>query len=146
MLYARDTRTGQIMEQMILPALCGGGYRCTAQVHVGNRLGGGRHLVDFVAESQTLEQDGKAFLISVKWQQVTGTAEQKVPFEAMCLADAILVSGGKYTKAYMVLGGAGWKLREFYTGGGLKEHLRHSDLVSIMSLEAFVAKANRSQL
>jgi hypothetical protein len=141
-VVARDTRTGGIMEQMILPALRGGGYLSSRQVHIGSRMGGGKHLVDFVAEDRT----GKAYLISVKWQQVTGTAEQKVPFEAMCLADAIRDSGGRYAHAYLVLGGSGWKLREFYTGGGLAEHLRFGDLVKIVSLETFVALANRGQL
>jgi hypothetical protein len=127
---------------MIVPALRGGGYICTKQVHIGSRLGGGKHLVDFIAENGT----DTAFLVSMKWQQVSGTAEQKVPFEAICLADAIRTSGGAYQKAYLVLGGAGWKLRDFYTGGGLSEHLRFSELVRIVSLETFVAMANRGQL
>ncbi len=141
-MVLRDTRTGLILEQMIVPALRGGGYLSSRQVHIGARLGGGKHLVDFIAEDRA----GRAYLVSVKWQQVTGTAEQKVPFEAMCLAEAILESKGKYVKAYLVLGGAGWKLREFYTGGGLDQYLRYGDLVRIVSLEAFVAKANRGQL
>lgn len=141
-MVARGTRTGDVLEQMILPALRGGGYLSYRQVHIGSRLGGGKHMIDFMAEDRA----GRAFLISVKWQQVTGTAEQKVPFEAMCLADAIRDSEGRYLKAYLVLGGAGWKLRDFYIGGGLSEHLRYGDLVSIVSLETFVALANRGQL
>lgn len=141
-MQPRDTRTGSVLELMIAPALRGGGYLCSRQVHVGARLGGGKHLVDFVATDRA----GTAYLISVKWQQVAGTAEQKVPFEAMCLAEAIQESRGGYAKAYLVLGGEGWKLREYYTGGGLSQHLRHSDLVSIVTLETFIAKANRGQL
>src|SRR5947209_12901426 len=136
-MVLRDTRTGLILEQMIVPALRGGGYLSSRQVHIGSRLGGGKHLIDFIAEGR----DGLAFLISVKWQQVTGTAEQKVPFEAMCLAESIRESNGRYVKAYLVLGGAGWKLRDFYIGGGLNEHLRFGDLVRIVSLEGFVALA-----
>ena len=48
--------------------------------------------------------------------------------------------------AYVVLGGPGWKLRGFYTEGGLVPFLRHDDLVSIVSLETFVAKANQGAL
>ncbi|HLZ70181.1 MAG TPA: PD-(D/E)XK nuclease superfamily protein [Dehalococcoidia bacterium] len=141
-MQPRDTRTGSVLEQMIVPALRGGGYLCSQQVHVGPRLGGGKHLVDFVATDRA----GVSYLVSVKWQQVAGTAEQKVPYEAMCLAEAVLASRGEYAKAYLVLGGDGWKLREFYTGGGLHEHLRHGDLVTILSFESFVARANRGQL
>ncbi len=141
-MVLRDTRTGLILEQMILPALRGGGYLSSRQVHIGSRLGGGKHLIDFIAENRS----GRCYLISVKWQQVTGTAEQKVPFEAMCLAESIRESNGKYEKAYLVLGGAGWKLREFFTGGGLNRHMRFGDTVQIVSLESFVALANRGQL
>lgn len=136
---ARDTRTGAVLEQMILSALEQGGYRCRRQVHIGDRPGGGRHVVDAVAE-----KDGRRWLVSLKWQQVAGTAEQKVPFEAICLSEAILP--GDYTAAYLVLGGEGWKLRSFYVNGGLDRHLAHGDRVRIVSLETFVAKANRGQL
>src|SRR5947208_521080 len=101
---------------MVLPALKRGGYTYKKQVNVGDRLGRGRHVVDAVAE-----KDGAKFLISVKWQQVSGTAEQKVPFEVICLAEAM--ANGDFAKAYLVLGGEGWKLREFYTSGGLARHL-----------------------
>lgn len=111
-------------------------------MNIGQRLGGGRHVIDVLAKDRT----GKLFLISLKWQQVSGTAEQKVPFEAICLAHAILSSEGRYHKAYLVLGGSGWKLRKFFVGGGLQEYLRHNELVNIVSLEDFIGMANRGQL
>ena len=142
MMVPRDTRTGSALEQMILPSLSHGGYSYTTQVNIGNRLGGGRHMVDVLAEDKA----GNKIIISLKWQQVSGTAEQKVPFEAMCLAETILAGDNDYQKAYLVLGGAGWKLRDFYTGGGLDRHLRYSNLVYIVTLEEFIAKANQGQL
>ena len=66
----------------------------------------GRHFVDAI-----VSKDNRQFLVSVKWQQVSGTAEQKVPFEVICLIEALQAS--TYDKAYVVLGGEGWKLREF---------------------------------
>ncbi len=66
--------------------------------------------------------------------------------EAMCLAETILSGDNDYQKAYLVLGGAGWKLRDFYTGGGLDRHLRYSNLVDILTLEEFIAKANQGEL
>ena len=90
------------------------------------------------------EKDGLQVLVSVKWQQVAGTAEQKVPFEVICLLDA--VQNGPYAKAYLVLGGEGWKLREFYVEGGLNRFLQSAEHVEIMTLEGFVARANQGQL
>jgi hypothetical protein len=124
---------------MILPALERGGYAFQKQAKIGTRLGGGIHKVDVVAEKQQ-----RRILISLKWQQVGGTAEQKVPFEVMCLAEAVMRSG--FDAAYVVLGGEGWTLRDFYTGGGLKEHLIHADKVNIMKMESFIALANQGRL
>ncbi len=123
----------------MLPALDQGKYSWKAQVNIGQRLGCGRHNVDVVAE-----KDGRRLLVSMKWQQVSGTAEQKVPFEVICLLDAL--SSGEYSKAYLVLGGGGWKLRDFYTSGGLQNYLNHADRVEILTLESFVAKANQGRL
>ena len=62
------------MEAMILPALTRGGYTHEKQVRIGTRCGGGIHKVDAIAT----KQDEK-ILVSLKWQQTGGTAEQKVP-------------------------------------------------------------------
>lgn len=135
----RNTRTGSVLEAMILPALAQGGYDYKAQQAIGRRFGGGRHIVDAIAE-----KDAQKFLISLKWQQTGGTAEQKVPFEVISLAEVVL-SGG-YQKAYLVLGGEGWTLRDFYVSGDLKNHLSHADKVEILTLESFIARANKAQL
>ena len=134
-----NTRTGGVLEAMILPALDRGGYQHREQVEIGDRMGCGRHVVDAIAE-----RAGRQLLVSVKWQQVAGTAEQKVPFEVICLMDAI--DRGPYEKAYLVLGGEGWKLRKFYADGGLDRFLAAAGRVEIITLEGFVAKANSSRL
>jgi hypothetical protein len=103
----RNTNTGGVLEAMILPALERGHYSHETQVNVGTRCGGGTHKVDVLARKGTDE-----ILVSMKWQQTGGTAEQKVPFEVMCLADA--VRGGRAVRAYLVLGGDGWTLRDYY--------------------------------
>jgi len=135
----RNTGTGSVLEQMVLPALLRGGYVTRTQVLVGVRPGGGQHKIDAFAE-----KSGERFLISMKWQQTSGTAEQKVPFEVMCLADA--VREALADRAYLVLGGTGWKLRTYYMSGSLKEHLVHAHLVRVVSLEEFVALANSGKL
>ena len=138
-MTSRDTGTGAVLERMVIPALEGGGYAVRKRVAVGERLGGGKHIVDVLAE-----RDGRRLIVSLKWQQVSGTAEQKVPFEVICLEDAVRVGG--YDAGYVVLGGEGWKLRNFYTGGGLEEYLRLTGKIRIVTLESFVAKANRGGL
>src|SRR5579883_128762 len=125
---SRNTTTGSVLEAMILPALIQGGYAYLTQQDIGQRFGGGRHFVDVIAE-----RENRRYLISLKWQQVSGTAEQKVPFEVICLAHAVLE--GAFNKAYLVLGGEGWKLRKFYVDGGLKRYLSHADKVDIVTLE-----------
>ena len=135
----RNTNTGGVLEAMILPALARGGYSCDRQVRVGTRCGGGVHKVDAVAGKGT-----DKVLVSLKWQQTGGTAEQKVPFEVMCLADAVRAGHGE--RAYLVLGGDGWTLRNYYTSGALSEHLTHAGLVQVVTLEAFVRLANTGQI
>lgn len=135
----RDTSTGHVLEMMVVPALKQGGYEVSQQVVIEDRPGGKTHKVDAVAV-----KDGRRFLVSLKWQQVSGTAEQKVPFEVICLADA--VRAGHYEKAYLVLGGEGWTLRDYFTSGGLAKHLQDSDSVRIVTLENFVALANGGRL
>jgi PD-(D/E)XK nuclease superfamily protein len=49
----------------------------------------------------------------MKWQQSSGTAEQKVPFEIICLAETIKETPN-YKRGYVVLGGTGWTLQEYY--------------------------------
>jgi hypothetical protein len=124
---------------MILPALTQGGYSYETQVDIGRRLNGGRHKVDVLAQ-----RDGRRYLISLKWQQVGGTAEQKVPFEVISLIDAVRDVG--FARAYIVLGGEGWTLRGFYTSGGLKRFLAYAEEVEIVTLEGFVALANSGKL
>ena len=135
----RGAKTGRVLEKAVLPALEEGGYAIQRQVHVGARLGCGRHIVDAVAE-----KDDKQFLISLKWQQSPGTTEQKVPYEVICLAEA--VEQGAFEKAYLVLGGEGWTLREFYIGGGLDRHLTRPGAVSVVTMENFIARANKGGL
>ena len=139
-MATRDTGTGAVLEQMVLPALTSGGYTYETQVVIGQRPGGRRHKVDVLATAA----DTTKLLVSLKWQQVSGTAEQKVPFEVICLAEAI--RSGEWDRAYLVLGGEGWTLRDFYTSGGLQKHLQHEPDVAIITLEGFVARANRSEL
>jgi PD-(D/E)XK nuclease superfamily protein len=135
----RNTGTGGVLERMVLPALDQGGYSHRVQVNIGQRLGCGQHNVDVIAQ-----KNGEQFLVSMKWQQVSGTAEQKVPFEVICLLEAL--QSGSFTKAFLVLGGEGWTLRDFYTSGGLNRYISGADRVEVLTLESFVGRANAGRL
>jgi hypothetical protein len=140
-MVSRDTGTGGVLEAMVLPALRRGEYECALQANIGERLGCGTHKVDVIARKRD-----RQILISLKWQQRSGTIEQKIPFETICLAEA-LERG--YDKAYVVLGGEGMrpKLRQFYVSGGLKPFLNVPwNRVEIVTLEGFIAKANNGKL
>ncbi|MCI4320217.1 MAG: hypothetical protein L3K23_08840 [Thermoplasmata archaeon] len=64
----------------------------------------------------------------------------------MCLADAIRQSEGRFSRAFLVLGGNGWHLRKFFTEGGLEPFLNNCEDVAIMDLESFVGRANTGML
>ena len=136
---ARDTRTGQVLERMVLPALEMGGYSIERQVRLTDRLGGCRHYGDIVAS-----MDSERIVISLKWQQSSGTAEQKVPYEYMCLAD-VLSRDPSIHKAYIVIGGDGWTKHRFFLNE-LESWVKTEEFVDVVDLNSFVAKANQGRL
>jgi hypothetical protein len=136
---ARKTTTGLVFEQSVALALQHGGFHTMFQQHVGNRLGGGKHMVDIVAT-----KGSQKILVSLKWQQTSGTAEQKVPYEFLCLASAVqqdpTVSG-----AYLVLGGNGWTKREFFVND-LATWISGTHEVQVIEGNDFIAAANQGKL
>ncbi len=126
---------------MVLPCLEHGGYSVQEQVHVGDRPSGKRHVVDVVAG-----KDDRQWLVSLKWQQSNGTAEQKIPYEVICLVDCLQRHGDRFAGAFLVLGGSGWTLRDYYVGGGLHDAIHDAGRVEILGLEDFVGKANQGTL
>jgi hypothetical protein len=57
-----------------------------------------------------------------------------------------VVRAGHAHRAYLVLGGDVWTLREYYTSGSLADHLIHAALVRVVTLEAFIRLANNGEL
>jgi len=135
----RNTQTGNVLELMSCTALIQGGYNIQRHKHLGQRPGGGKHIVDIIAEKVD------KMIISLKWQQVQGTAEDKVPFEIISLACA-LKDNKEYSKAYLVLGGEGWKRKKFFTENGLSDFLNNCEKVNVITMEKFIAMANRTEL
>ena len=138
---ARNTTTGKEFEILVKKSLLKKGYQVTEQVQVGTRPNGGKHKIDLVAK-----KDGRSYLISLKWQQTSGTAEQKVPYELICLSEALKQSRGAHQAAYLILGGEGWSLKKFYLSGGLDRHLSLDQPVKLLGLDAFLTLAAKNQL
>ena len=135
-----NTSTGGVLEQMALPALRRGGYSFKGGVKIGPRLGISQHKIDVLAQNPA----GSQFLISMKWQQVAGTAEQKIPFEVICLVEALRQE--RFQSAYLVLGGDGWRYKDVYLSGALNEFIRGAERVNIVTLDRFVSLANQGKL
>jgi hypothetical protein len=105
------------------------------------RPSGRKHIVDAIAT-----KNDESVLISLKWQEVSGTVEQKIPFEVICLLKALRDNEGNFHRAYLVLGGPGWTLRTFYVQGGLNPYLIDAERVNIIAFEDFIFKSNRGKL
>ena len=138
---ARNTTTGKDFEREVKIALEKIGYEVEEQVQVGTRPNGSRHMIDLV-----IKKNEKSWLISLKWQQSSGTAEQKVPYELICLSEALKQSRGAHQAAYLVLGGEGWTLKKFYLSGGLERHLSLDQPVKLLNFEDLLELAKKEQL
>ena len=136
-----NTKTGQVLERTVIPALETAGYAYKRQARIGKKPDGSPYKADLlVADPVT----GRRIVVSLKWQQVPGTAEQKIPFEVMVLSD--LLESGECNEVYLVLGGTGWTLKDFYLNRGLSKYMPAADRVKIVTLEEFIEQANKRQL
>ncbi len=90
---------------MVIPALRHGGYQVESKgpiLVVGQAPSGRPYRADLVATTP----EGEKLIISLKWQQTAGTAEQKVPYEVITLMHILKIQPG-FRKAYVVLDGDG---------------------------------------
>jgi hypothetical protein len=126
---SRDTSTGTNYEKRIDVFLTENKIQYRSQINIGAKRNGKRHRVDLIIDNT---------LVSLKHQQVGGTAEEKVPFEFMKLQHA--VEDYNYDNAIIVLSGnTGWTWKEYYLSDEFKEAMKvlYPD-VSIMTHENFV--------
>lgn len=139
----RNTRSGRIWETVIRPVLDAHyAGRYGEQVAVGLKLTGEPYLADFVV----YEPSGD-IIVSAKWQQTPGTAEDKILWDIANLI-AIVRQSGRYRKAYVVLGGSGFSnaMRTFLLQQGHRGVLQDGHLVEVVSLEDFLARANQGRV
>lgn len=140
-----DTGSGTVLEHTILPALERKGYNHKSQFYLAELgLAGRRHRLDVLVE----RDDGKLIPISLKYQGVGGTTDEKLPYEIIKLIHLVETGEGKYPYAYIIIAGPGFNklLRAFYLSGELARYIRGYELVKIITLDDFLELANRKKL
>lgn len=140
----KGTKTGSFWEQVIKPVLeihYAGKY--STQVIVGNQLFGGPYKADFLI----YDTEKGNIIVSAKWQQVSGTAEQKLIYEIASLI-SIVRKNQSFRKAYVVIGGSGFSpgARAYLLKQRHTEVLSDGSLVEVITLEDFLARANKKEL
>lgn len=140
----RGTRSGATLETAVRAALQSSGYTVEEQRNIGMTPRGSRHIVDIVGT----RENGTKFLVSLKWQQIGGSAEEKVPFEVIKLLHTMRASNGAFDKAYIVLGGDGWSdgLVAFYQSAEFRSFIHDADRIDIVTLNEVMRRANLQQL
>jgi len=104
---SRDTTTGTNYETEVENLLEEfSDHKVESQVWIGKKRNGGKHRLDILLDETEL--------ISLKYQRVLGTAEEKIPFEFMKLQHAIDDYG--YKSATIVIAGPdkAWKWKDYY--------------------------------
>lgn len=128
---SRNTdRTGKSFEYLCEHMLSLADYNVDEQVNIGLRPTGGEHNTDLIVDSQ---------IISLKYQDVAGTAEEKIPYEMMCLEHACFTYG--YESAIIVLAGPGWKHDDSYREGVFSTWM-HTPHVRVLNFDEFIAQYN----
>ena len=132
------TRTGTGQELMIESLLEFNHYNYQKQVFIGKQLFNNRYKADFVVDH--------SIIISLKWQQVAGTAEQKVIYEIASLIK--IIEYDNFKKAYVVIGGNGFSqnAKEYLFRQEHRNILKHGDLVENIGVEDFIARLNNHNL
>lgn len=138
------TKTGSTLEVTVEAVLINNSYAVSKQQVVGTKPGGGKHRADIVG----MRPNGSKFLVSLKWQQTAGSAEEKIPFEVIKLLHALRESREAFDKAYIVVGGDGFNagLVEFYLSDEFRSYIRESEKIEILTLNDIITRANRGAL
>jgi hypothetical protein len=120
----RDTSSGKtfedIVELCISRSCAKNDLERKAQSSVGEKIGGGKHIVDW--EIWELNNPDRRALISAKVQNTGGSAEEKIPYEILKLLHA-MDNDSRFKFAWLILGGAGWSpgLLNYYRNSLIRE-------------------------
>lgn len=105
----RDTTTGSnyesIIEMCIKRSCEKNGLHAISQAIVGEKPGGGKHKIDWeIVDNENPDNRG---LVSCKFQQTSGTAEEKIAYETIKLLHT-MHNDSRYKHSWIVMGGTGW--------------------------------------
>ena len=133
------TRTGTGQELMIESVLKFNQYNYEKQIFIGKQLFNNRYKADFIINN--------SIIVSLKWQQVAGTAEQKVIYEIASLIK-IIETSDIFTKAYLVIGGNGFSSnsKNYLFNQEHRKISKNGDLVENISVEDFIANLNNKSI
>ena len=144
----RDTTTG-LVNELSIEEFLKENYdgNVNSQVWLGTHPNGTKnHKLDILLDGEVYIKKGNILptslhkggtLVSLKYQGVDGTAEEKVPYEFLKLQYSITKHG--YKCAIIVLcGDSGWTLKDYYLGDKFKKtmNILYPD-VSIINEEQF---------
>jgi hypothetical protein len=153
--------SGQMLEDLVVPYLqrVPELYSFDTKKYVCCKPNGRKMVTDIIAVDRT--KPG-AILISAKWQEVGGTAEEKIAYEICMLLHAIerrteatALVGYPIRKAYLVLGGSdrnldqgtdGWTIRQWLIEGGLKPWIKYDGLVELIRPDDLCGRISRGKL
>lgn len=138
-----STDSGRVFEQEIVQALQLRGYKVSKpKFALGRNLAG----KDYKRANIAYSPGGRLILVSTVFQESGGTVQEKVPWEVMSLAAVIRQSGSRFSRGYVVLGGAGATLKPYFTSGKLQENLVGAESVVVVDRDTLSELASKDKL
>ncbi len=153
--------SGLMLRELVTPYLQNAPelYSFSTEKYICCKPNGRKMVADIVAVDRTKLD---AIIISAKWQEVGGTAEEKIAYEICMLLHAIErrteateLIGCPIRKAYLVLGGSdrnldkgtdGWTIRQWLIEGGLKPWIKYDGLVELIRPDDICGRISRGKL
>ena len=127
-------KTGKDFEYFCEELLSAAGYDVEEQINIGLRPTDTAHNVDLIVSVGTVQT-----IVSLKYQDVNGTAEEKIPYEQICLQHACETYG--YTNALIVLAGPGWKHDECFRSNALSKWMNVPN-TKVVNFDEFLDEYN----
>lgn len=138
---SRNTEeTGRPFEYYCQHLLESAGFNVIDQSTIGLRPTGGKHVVDLEIID---ESKHRGPLISCKWQEVGGSAYEKIIFESVSLQKACDDYG--YTDAYILMSGPGWRHEESFRDGSFDRWVNAPN-VKVINFDEFVEIFNLTEV